>query len=116
MDRIMAKMRTARALKNAVPAAADMVFDLGDQVLVWREKFINHCIGELLGLFTVISINPDKKLVYVQDTKVGSARPFNITQVKRYHKPLDIARSLFSDIQRGLAYISLNKTMTMTHT
>lgn len=46
MDLIMAKMRTAGALKHAVPASADIVFDHGDQVLVWREKVINHRIGE----------------------------------------------------------------------
>lgn len=33
---------------------------------------------------------------------MGSALRFNISQVKRYPKPLDITRSIFSDIQRSL--------------
>lgn len=65
MDIIIAKMRTARALKNDVLAAADMVFDPEYQVLVSYEKDINRRLGECLGPFIVLNMNQDMKLVYV---------------------------------------------------
>ncbi len=49
MQRIMARMRVACGLKHAVPRAADESYDPGDQVLVWRERVVNHRIGEWIG-------------------------------------------------------------------
>ncbi len=45
-----------------------------------------------------------KKLVYVQDAKVGAARPFNIAQVKRCFIPTDVAQALFVDMHNGLSF------------
>lgn len=46
------------------------------------------------------------KLVYILDVKVGAARPFNIAHVKRYIVPVDVARSFFADLYRGLSHFS----------
>ncbi len=55
MQKHMAKMRVARALKHAVPGASDRLYQPGDQVLVWRERQVNNRIGEWIGLFSVDS-------------------------------------------------------------
>eukprot|EP00171_Calliarthron_tuberculosum_P003694 IDg3694t1 len=81
MQRHMSKMRINRALKHAVPAAADLYYQPGDQ----------------------------KKIVYVQDVKVGNARPFNVAQVKRYLPPSETAHTFFQDIHRGLQYFASEK-------
>ena len=83
IQRIMAKMRVARGLRHSVPLAANRAYDPGDQVLVWREKIVNHRIGEWLGPFTVLGMDASKKLVYIQDVKAGAAHLFNVAQVKR---------------------------------
>lgn len=48
-----------------------------------------------------------KKLVYVQDVKVGNASPFNVAQVKRYIDAGDDSHSFMLDIARGLNYFSI---------
>jgi len=40
-----------------------------------------------------MAVDYDKKLVYIQDVEVGNARPFNVSQVKKYQEPADIAHS-----------------------
>lgn len=106
MQKLMAQMRIARGLRHTVPPAANNNYDPGDQVLVWREKIVNSRIGEWLGPYTVLGMNAEKKLVYIQDAKVGAARPFSVTQVKRYILPVDVAHSFFQDIGRGLQYFT----------
>ena len=106
MQRIMAKMRVARGLRHSVPLAANRAFDPGDQVLVWREKIVNHRIGEWIGPFTVLCMDASKKLVYIQDVKVGAARPFNVAHVKRYIVPMDVAHSFFADLHHGLSHFA----------
>ena len=71
----MSKMRVGRGRKNAVPQATERVFKPRDQVLVWREKQVEHRIGEWLGPFTVDFLEPERKLVYVRDAKIGAATP-----------------------------------------
>ena len=84
MEKIMAEMRVRRALHHRVPSAADRFYQPGDKVLVWMERVVNHRIREWLGPFTVMSTDELGKLVYIQDAKIGTARPFNVIQVKRY--------------------------------
>ena len=78
----MSEMHIKRALKHRPPAAADRAYKPGDSVLIWREKIFNNRIGEWLGPFTVLSVDDEKKLVYVKEAKIGAARPFNVVQVK----------------------------------
>ena len=55
MGKIMAEMRVRRALHHRTPSAADRFYQPGDQVIVWRDKIVNHRIGEWLGPFTVLA-------------------------------------------------------------
>ena len=48
-------------------------------------------------------MDTSKKLVYIQDFKVGAARPFNVAQVKRYIVPMDVAHSFFAELHHGLS-------------
>ena len=102
MERIMAEMRTKRALKHKVPTAADTFYQPGDKVLVWREKIVESRIGEWLGPFEVLATDEEKKLVYVKDVKIGAARPFNVSQVKRYLTPDMVAHCFMSDLGDNL--------------
>ena len=106
MQRIMARMRVARGLRHSVPLAANCAYDPGDQVLVWREKVVNHRIGEWIVPFLVLGMDAGKKIVYIQDVKVGAARPFNVAQVKRYIVPMDVAHSFFADFHHGLSHFA----------
>ena len=102
----MAKMRVARGLRHSVPLAINNAYDPGDKVLVWREKIVNHRIGEWPGPFTVLGMDASKKHVYIQDVKVGAAHPLNVAQVKRYIVPMDLAHSFFVVLHRGLSHFS----------
>ena len=73
----------------------------GDQVLVWRERLIANRIGEWIGPYPVLAVNEDKKLVYVQDSKIGTARPFNWVQVKPYYVSGTLAHSFMLDLEKG---------------
>ena len=106
MQRIMAKMRVARGLRHSFPLAANHAYDLGDQVLLWREKGVSHRIGKWLGLFTVLGMDDSKKLVYIQDVKVGASRPFNVAQVRRHIVPMNSAQTFFADLHRGFSHFS----------
>ena len=102
----MAKMRISRALRRSVPPAAHRAYDPGDEVLVWREKVVNHCIGEWLGLFSVLAMDATKKHVYIQDLTIGAAHLFNVAQVERYISPSVVAHSLFSDVCRAFTHLT----------
>eukprot|EP00171_Calliarthron_tuberculosum_P022143 IDg22143t1 len=102
----MGSLRVSRAMRHAIPAAADNSYEPGDQVLIWREKQVNNRIGEWLGPHTVLQFNPNRKLVYIQDKPVGAPRPFNITQVRKYQPPDELALMHFADLHRGLQYFS----------
>eukprot|EP00171_Calliarthron_tuberculosum_P022450 IDg22450t1 len=71
----MGKLRIARALRHAIPPAADISYEPGEQVLVWREKQVNNRIGEWMGPKTVHGFDPERKLVYVTDSAVGNPAP-----------------------------------------
>lgn len=47
-----------------------------------------------------------KKLVLVQDIKIGASRLFNVVQVKRYIAPPDVANFFFADLPRRLSRFS----------
>ena len=102
MERIMAEMRIRRALKHKIPAAADTSYQPGDKVLVWSEKIVESRIVEWLGPFEVLASDEEKKLVYVKDVKTGAARPFNVSQVKRYLTPDMVAHCIMSELGEKL--------------
>ena len=59
-------------------------------------------IGEWIRPFKIHAVDQERKLVFVQDMKISLARPFNLTQVKRYHYPEAINHSFFGDMREGL--------------
>ncbi len=63
----------------------------------------------------MLAMNADKQLVYVQDAKVGAARPFNIAQVRLYIIPVDVAQSLFANIHNGLAFFASDGEENSVH-
>ena len=103
MSRIMATMKTRRALHHAVPPSCDRTYELGDKVLIWREKQVSQRIGEWLGPFEVNAVDYNRKLVFVRDVKIGQARPFNVAQVKPYLSPEVLSYLLLTDIEIGLS-------------
>lgn len=82
MEAQMAAIKLKRALSYAVRLAADRSYELGDKVLVWRDKIVTSRIGEQFGPFSVLDVDYDKKLVCVRDDTNSPARPFNVAQVK----------------------------------
>lgn len=98
IDRNMARLRFNRALMHNVPHAADTVFEIGQKVLVWREKVIAIRIGEWLGPFAVTSVDRDKKIVLVSDELAQKPpKSFGFTQLKPYISPPNSSRAFFTD-------------------
>ncbi|PXF40714.1 hypothetical protein BWQ96_09547 [Gracilariopsis chorda] len=83
MQKHMAKLRLDRALKQKTPAAADRTYQVGDKVLVRREKVVGSRIGEWMGAFTASAIVEAKNIVYIQDERISAAKPFGVAQFKR---------------------------------
>ena len=105
----MAELRVRRALKHSTPTASSRVNSPGDQMLVWRQRVVDGRIGERLSPFTVLATDETKKIVFVQDVRIGAARPFNIAQVKHYNTPETLANSFFAALGNGLSwYLSPN--------
>ena len=46
MEKQMAAVRLKRGLRNETPPAAESVFEVGQRVLVWRERRVENRIGE----------------------------------------------------------------------
>ena len=69
----IAKLRMQRALHHAVPLAAGINFQPGQQVLVWREKVISNLIGEWKVPFAVESTDERKKTFHVKNLETGPA-------------------------------------------
>jgi transposase InsO family protein len=76
MREIMAKLKVSRALRRAVPPAADTVLVPGDLVLVFREDPEGFS-----GPFTVQNVV--SKTVFVTNDQ-GNVKPFSCTQVKPF--------------------------------
>ena len=102
MEKGLATARVKRGLRHAVPQAENNTLEVGHEVLVWREGMVENRIGEWIGPFRIHAVDQKRKLVFVQDVRFGSARPFNLTQVKWYHSPEAINHSFFSDMREGL--------------
>lgn len=100
------KMRISRALRLNVPKATDMIFDPGDQVLVWREKGHSNKNGEYLGPFSVSHMDRNSKLVHIFDKSDTKPRPFSITQIKHYISPSTLSKQLFTNVKIPLTQFS----------
>lgn len=114
MERYMARVRTDRALRHAVPPAADQTYEKDDKVLVWRENIVSGRIGEWVGPFDVDGWDPQKKLVYIKDVKTGPSRPFNIAQVRKYLSAEMTAHTHVLEIAASLRRMSHEATSNHT--
>ncbi len=56
-----------------ISPAADDHIGPGQLVLVWREKHVEHRVGEWLGPCTVVSVERDKTLVYICESDDATA-------------------------------------------
>lgn len=94
------------------------MFQPGDRVLVWRESTVNHRIGEYLDPFNLTHIDKTKTPMFVQDSKIGAAMPFNMVQVKKYLTPEVIAhylgRGAGEKLQKSGSYMGSEKDMYFT--
>ena len=79
VSKLIARDRLKKAVKSNVPAAADKVIQVGEQVLVYKEKPINQWIGP----FHVRDVNA--KTVFVDMN--GGTSQLSIDKVKVYVKP-----------------------------
>ena len=84
MSKHMAQVRVKRALKHRTPKAADCTFSPGDKVLVWMESQINNRIGLYKGPFTVLSFDPESKIVLVEEDPGKIPKRYSVAQVKPY--------------------------------
>jgi hypothetical protein len=75
MNSIVAERRVVQALQSAVPAAADRVYQVGEEVLVYREKERTWA-----GPYTVKNI--DEKIALVYDPGSNYVQRFNVAQIK----------------------------------
>jgi hypothetical protein len=78
---IVAERRLLSALQSRVPAAADRIYQVGEEVLVWRER-PNSWTGPL------IIRNMEEKIVTVYDPATQYSCRFNTAQVKPYVRDL----------------------------
>jgi Reverse transcriptase (RNA-dependent DNA polymerase) len=77
MRKLMAKAKVARALKRAVPPAADQFYAVGDRVLVFREE-----PEGFTGPFRIEHV--DHKTIYIRDG--NQTKAFSRAQVKPYRE------------------------------
>jgi hypothetical protein len=81
MNSIVAERRIVQGLKSAVPAADDRVYQVGEEVLVYREKERTWA-----GPYTVKCI--EEKIVLVYDPGLNYVQRFNVAQIKPYFRDL----------------------------
>lgn len=100
MEQHMAQLKVTGALTLGTPAAANQSYEPGDQVLVWRERQVEHRIGEWVGPFVVIGTDISAKKAFVRDSNIEAARPFKFAELKRYNTPENIAHSHILDLAK----------------
>lgn len=106
MEKQMAKIRIHRACRHNVPTAADVTHQVGDEVLVFREKIVNNHIGEWLGPFIVKGIYNDRKLIYVANNDTDSPSAFRYTLVKKYLRPSEAATAFFEYLKSVMTHFT----------
>lgn len=98
----MAELRIQRDLRYKVPGAAAIVYQIGNQILVFREKQVNNSIGEWVEPDTVKGVDIDRMLVYVQYNDNDPPNAFGFAQVNLYVKPFEASGTLFADLAHAL--------------
>ena len=91
MSKHLAESRVKRALRHHTPQAADIIYQPGDKVLVWREKLVESRIGEWIGPYIVCSYDAAAQIVLVQKEPGASHERFNAVQIKPFLEPVAAA-------------------------
>lgn len=110
----MAELSVRRALRHSTPTASSRVYSPGDKVLVLRERVVENRVGEWIGPFTVLAADETKKIIFVQDFRMGAARPFNMAQVTHHNTPETLANSFFTALGKGSVGTNLPMLMQKT--
>ena len=82
MRKELTSARTKIALKRETSAAADRVYQPGDQVVLWHEKQVKHRIGEFVGPYTVVAYDLITKTVLVQEDAEARYEKYSTAQVR----------------------------------
>ena len=82
MSKHMAQVKNRRALKHRTLSAADYIFSPGDKVLVWMENQRNNRIGLYKCPFSVLSFDPESKIVLIEEERRKTPKRYNAPQVK----------------------------------
>lgn len=81
MNTIIAERRIAEALRRQAPSGIETVYEIGDEVLVYRERK-----DQWIGPYTITKI--DGKIVSVQNSSGTYQKDFNVTLIKPYNLDL----------------------------
>ena len=113
----VALSKVKRALHNKAPMATNRVHQTGDKVLLWREVQVENRIGDWLGPYTVVSFDPNSKIILVQMSADARYERYNIVQVKPFLKQTeastDFIETLYSLIRQfALPNTDLSVNMT----
>ena len=84
MSKELVAAKAKLALERKTFAVADRIYQPGDKVLIWREKQIEHQIGEYFGPYTVISYDSITKTVLVQKRPEAKYELYRSAQIKPY--------------------------------
>ena len=84
MSKHMTRAKVRRALKHRTPRSADYTFCPGDKVLVWMQNHINNRFGVYNEPFSVLSFDPESKIVLVEDEPGKTPKRYNVSRVKPY--------------------------------
>jgi hypothetical protein len=101
MEEIVSRQKIARALRSKVPTSCDTTYEVGDEVLIFREHTQGKG-GEWKGPFLITEVSSDSPNVKVQDMTDGPPRTFSTSIIKRYHRLPNIQNVMFNIIRDGL--------------
>lgn len=105
----MVILRFNRVLLHNIPQASDALYEVGDRVLVLREKQVDNRIGEGLGPFAVAGIDRERNLVYVSINPPHPAKAFGLAQVKKYLQSEQAAAFMITDLGNTLTSFMSDK-------
>ena len=82
----LASAKINTALKRRTPTAADLVYQPGDLILVWRKKQIENRKGKLVSPCIAITVDPTHKIILIRKADYGPLKRYITAQVKPYRQ------------------------------
>lgn len=82
MAKEIAQFSLKRVLHHNTAPVTDIVYEPGDQVIIWREKVVENHIGEWLVPCTVTGFDKQARIVFVQRDIESLHDRYNVVQVK----------------------------------